>query len=319
MPHPLIDALGQLPTPLAVAASGGADSSALLAACAQAHPGRVSAIHINHGLQAAAADFEACVRAQCGQLGVPLVVGRVDARHKAGESPENAARIARWEAICHIVHNPPNLFAIECVAVAQHADDQLETVLLALSRGAGLPGLSAMPARFERGNPKVAFARPWLAHTQAKIAAWFATQNLGHVQDPSNADERFTRNLIRARVSPAVLVAFPHARAAFARSAAHAAQAQLLLDEVAALDLTSVGSPPKLAALQSLSEPRLANVLRYWLKTVHGTQASSAQLLQLQVQIKAATTRGHGIDIKVGAGVVRRSPPKGPVIDWYNP
>src|SRR4051794_35910942 len=87
------------PLPLAVALSGGADSTALLAACARRWPGNVSAIHINHGLQSAAADFERHAQALCARLDVPIQVSRVQARHASGQSPEDAARIARYEAI----------------------------------------------------------------------------------------------------------------------------------------------------------------------------------------------------------------------------
>src|SRR5690606_5374093 len=114
----------------------------------------------------------------------------------------------------------------------QHADDQAETVLLALSRGAGLPGLSAMPEVFERHG--VRFGRPWLGVPAHALRGWMLGGDRRFVDDPSNGDERFTRNRIRAQLMPAWARAFPAYRAALARSAAHAAQAQRLLDELAA-------------------------------------------------------------------------------------
>ena len=123
--------------PLAVAYSGGADSTALLVACARRWPGRVVATHINHGLQSAATDFEQHCAATCTALGVALHRERVDARHASGESPEDAARRARYDAL----HRVAVRESFAAVALAQHADDQVESVLLALSRGAGrLPG-----------------------------------------------------------------------------------------------------------------------------------------------------------------------------------
>ena len=146
--------------PLAVAFSGGADSTALLLACAQRWPGQVHAWHIHHGLQAAADDFERhCVRL-CQRLGVPLQVRRVDAQAAAGDSPEDAARRARYKAFDALALTQQAQAAIKTVVIAQHADDQAETVLLALSRGAGLAGLAAMSRRWQRGD--VVFWRPLL-------------------------------------------------------------------------------------------------------------------------------------------------------------
>ncbi|MBP7966537.1 MAG: tRNA lysidine(34) synthetase TilS, partial [Burkholderiaceae bacterium] len=136
--------------PLAVALSGGADSTALLLACAEKWPGQVRAMHVHHGLQAAADGFQLHCETLCARLGVPLAVRRVDARHGRGASPEDAARQARYEAFEAIPSVEWTDVAIENIAIAQHADDQVETILLALSRGAGLPGLSAMPACWQR-------------------------------------------------------------------------------------------------------------------------------------------------------------------------
>ena len=172
--------------PLGVALSGGADSTALLHACAARWPGQVHALHVHHGLQVAADGFEAHCRALCERLDVPLRVARVDARHTAGESPEDAARRHRYEAlrtlaegegVVAVVERSPDSGsgsdsgqggsrdgkeggnsvtevqpALASIALAQHADDQVETVLLALSRGAGVAGLAAMPTFWRRGG-----------------------------------------------------------------------------------------------------------------------------------------------------------------------
>ena len=130
--------------PFAVALSGGADSTALLLACAALWPTQVKAVHIHHGLQSAADLFASHCERLCEQLQVPLAIERIDARHAPGESPEEAARRGRYQAIADVLKNHWGGNVRE-VALAQHADDQVETLLLALSRGAGLPGLSAMP------------------------------------------------------------------------------------------------------------------------------------------------------------------------------
>jgi tRNA(Ile)-lysidine synthase len=298
--------------PLAVAYSGGADSTALLLACAERWPGQVSAIHIHHGLQTAADGFELHCREVCARLGVPLQVQRVDARPAPGQSPEEAARSARYNALrqCAEAHDPP----IRHIALAQHADDQVETLLLALSRGAGLPGLSAMPMRWERDG--ICYYRPLLEVSGADLRLGLRERGASWIEDPTNADEQYTRNRIRARLLPALEETFPQFRDTFARSAAHAAQAQRLLDELAAEDLARVGVPPQILALQGLSRERQANVLRAWLRGSHVTAPSTAQLQELLDQVGACTTRGHRIHLKVGSGFVQR---QGPVLTWYNP
>jgi tRNA(Ile)-lysidine synthase len=136
------------------------------------------------------------------------------------------------------------------------------------------------------------------------------------VEDPTNTDESLTRNRIRAKLLPALDAALPQFRDTFARSSAHAAQAQLLLNEVAEADLENVGTPPNIKQLQQLSDARMGNALRFWLKKNYQTTPSTAQLSQLIDQIKVCTTRGHKMHIKVGRGFIER---KEACIDWYNP
>jgi tRNA(Ile)-lysidine synthase len=298
--------------PLAVAYSGGPDSTALLLACADKWPAQVVAIHVHHGVQTAADSFEHHCQQACARLGVPLSVIRVDGRHASGQSPEDAARRARYQAFDDLAVDPAAPF--RSLAIAQHADDQIETMLLALSRGAGLPGLSAMPEQWVRGD--VTYYRPLLGVPASDIRTWLESRGADWVLDPSNANEQFTRNRIRARLLPALQASFPQFRRTFARSAAHAAQAQVVLQEVAAQDLERVGSPPRIAALQQLSQARQANLLRHWLKTKHAAMPSTAQLTELLHQIACCTTRGHQIRIKVGSGFVQR---RSAELHWYNP
>jgi tRNA(Ile)-lysidine synthase len=317
-----------LTPPLAVAYSGGADSTALLLMCVEQFPGQVQAIHIHHGLQAAADDFAAHCTAFCSTLNVPLHVVHVQARNAVGDSPEDAARRARYTALSAQVLELNKALvpvgrtqeAIKTIVIAQHADDQVETLLLALSRGAGLPGLSAMPAHWQRDG--VEFARPLLDVPAAEIRAWLAVRGLaarhpgsagfassvghGWIEDPTNTDTQFTRNRIRQVLLPALQQTFPQFRETFARSARHAAQAQKILAQAAMEDGAKVGNPPRIVALQSLSPERQANALRYWLKTTHQVSPSAAQLDELQSQIAACTNRGKHIRIKVASGFVER-------------
>ncbi len=331
-----------LPSPFIVAYSGGADSTALLLMAQEAAPGRVSAVHVHHGLQAAADDFAAHAQAFCAQLGVPITVLRVNAAAAAGQSPEDAARRARYAAIVeHVSELNTSIFkenrqfartdaardATELIAIpsrvllAQHADDQVETLLLALSRGAGVDGLAGMAAQFERSG--VQWARPFLTPEyfmgSQQIRAWLTERgysarepgsvNLGKgwVEDPTNQSMDFTRNRIRAQLLPALAQVFPQYRETFARSARNMGQASELLTR-AAIDLVAtVGMPPQIKALKALARVVQANYLRHWLKTQHHTVASEAQLNELLGQIAACTTRGHQIHIKVAQGYVMRA------------
>jgi tRNA(Ile)-lysidine synthase len=291
----------------------------------QRYPGQVQAIHIHHGLQAAADDFSAHCKAFCSQLDVPLHVMHVNAAAATGQSPEDAARRARYAALSAKVLelnkalpvNNAARNAIENVAIAQHADDQIETLLLALSRGAGLPGLSGMPACWQRDG--VRFVRPLLGMASLQIRAWLAGEGLtarhpgspnvglGWVEDPTNLDTQFTRNRIRHELIPALEKAFPQFRHTFSRSAAHAAQAQSILEQVAVEDMANTGHPPKILALQVLTPERMGNVLRHWLKSSHQVSPSTAQLAELQSQIAHCTDKGKQLHIKVASGYVERN------------
>ena len=242
----------------------------------------------------------------------------VDASKQVGQSPEDAARQARYMAFRDLAPVESTHTAIKSIAIAQHADDQVETLLLALSRGAGLAGLSAMSAHWQRDG--LDYYRPLLAVSASDIRAWLALRGVPFVEDPTNQDEQFTRNRIRARLMPALRTAFPQFLDTFARSASHAAQGQQVLNEVAAQDLNAVchsaDSLPRIKVLQVLSRARQANALRYWLKSSQQVIPSTAQLSELLDQVADCTTRGHHIYIKVGQGFVKRS---GDVLAWYNP
>ncbi len=316
-----IEVLGINPTlPIAVAFSGGADSTALLLACIEqlalnpqptgvGNESPLKAIHIHHGLQVAADAFaEHCSRF-CERYGVPLHIEYIKASHKLGESPEEAARLARYKAIAGVLSSEWGA-KIHSVLLGQHADDQVETLLLALSRGAGLPGLSSMAPSFKRLG--VTYYRPFLDVSSEDIKGWLRSKGQEWIEDPSNQDTQFTRNKIRADVIPAIYKAFPSFRQTAARSARHAAQAQVLLNELAEEDLNQVGDPPKIKLLQSLSEHRCANVLRFWFSGL-GATPSNTQLQELISQITNCKTRGHKIDLKLGLGFVIR---QGDVLGW---
>ncbi len=171
-----------------------------------------------------------------------------------------------------------------------------------------------MPATWVRRG--ITYHRPLLRVRASDIRAWVSSQGAAIIEDPTNVDEQYTRNRIRARLLPALEATFPQFRDTFARSVAHVVQAQQLLLDIAVQDLASLGAPPLIASVQQLSRPRQANVLRHWLSTSSDTVPSTAQLEELLDQIADCTTRGHQIGIKIGIGVVQR---RGAELHWYNP
>jgi tRNA(Ile)-lysidine synthase len=285
---------------VAVALSGGADSTALLLAAQGAYPGRVRAIHVNHQIQSAATAFEQQCQQMCAQRGIPLHVVRINVERGPRQSLEAQARVARYRALAQAAQEQ----GIATILLAQHAQDQLETVLIALSRGAGLPGLSGMAPTFKRHG--VQFVRPILHVNDADLRQWLDDEGVGYIHDPSNDDQQFIRNRIRHQVSPALAAALPQMAAAAARSAQHIAQAQRLLNDLAAIDSQHTGIPPQIKPLQTLPAERQSNVLRWWLAQTPDATPSSAQLSALMSQVSACTTRGHRIHLKVGSGHVVR-------------
>jgi tRNA(Ile)-lysidine synthase len=296
--HPL--PVTALHHPWAVAYSGGADSTALLLAAHTLWPGRVQAFHVHHGLQAAADSFVAHAGQICTALGVPLHVDRVQAVNSPGQSPEDAARQARYAALARMAH----AHGAACVLLGQHAQDQMETVLLALTRGGGVAGLAGMPEEMNRHG--VRFGRPLLQTDGRVLREQLDARGVPYLNDPTNVDERYTRNRIRARVLPPLLEAFPTSLETFARSARLAAQASRVLQDVAWQDLQTVGAPPVIRRLQALSRERQANALRHWLQEGWQAVPSEAQLNELLDQVAACTTRGHRLRLKVAAGYVVR-------------
>lgn len=308
MARPLVDWLLRWsearPTPsqpLAVAFSGGLDSTALLHVSHALFPGAVVALHVNHGLQPAAPDFEDHCAHVCADLGIPLLKQSVAISLQRGDSVEERARECRYQALAELAQR----VNARAVWLAQHADDQVETFLLALSRGSGVAGLAGMGEHAI--VRRVVFGRPWLSIRQDSLRDRVTECQWPYLDDPTNVDIRFTRNHIRHNVLPGLSGAFPSMKKAIMRSARHCAQASELLNDLAQQDMVQLGWPPRLDALQALSPARQANALRCWLVSEAGRAPSTAQLDELRKQLTAATTRGHRICIKVADGTVVRS------------
>jgi len=252
-----------------IAFSGGLDSPVLLHLLASLANTEtlppLSAVHVHHGLQAAADAWPAHCQSICDNLGVPLSVKRVQVQ--PGASLERAAREARYRAFAEVTG------AGEVVLTGQHRDDQAETLLFRLLRGAGVRGLAAMPA--QRPLAGGYLVRPLLDVSREALEVYAHEHQLKWIEDPSNADSRFSRNYLRHRVLPALTERWPQAVTGLARTAEHLGEAQGLLDELALLDLQAaskasafpwLGLPSlALAPLCELSDARQRNALRHWL------------------------------------------------------
>lgn len=249
--------------------SGGLDSTVLLHLLAELAKCEslpaIKAIHVHHGLQAVAESWPEHCQQVCQALGVDLKVVAVQV--KPGASLEEAARDARYVAFSE------QLGTNEVLLTGQHRDDQAETVLFRLLRGAGLRGLAGMPVNRALGRGQL--VRPLLGVSRQALELYAATHGLSWVEDPSNSDCHFARNYLRNEILPVFKARWPQADANIVRAAAHLREAQQLLDELAAQDLAAANSAravdwinvPSLAlpALASLSPARQRNALRHWL------------------------------------------------------
>ena len=278
MLNPLQGALREAaPQRVVVAWSGGADSTALLHACLQLQLGApLLALHVNHGLLGVADQMAASCKAQAALWGVPFKALRAVGEPQPGESVEAWARDARYAAIAQVLQ------AGDVVLTAHHQDDQAESVLLALLRGGGLPGLSGLAT--QRSIGPAMLLRPWKSQSRASIRAYAEQHALPVFDDPSNTDSRFTRNWLRHVAMPVLAERCPDAAAALSRSAAHAAEAQGLLDALGREDLAGIDADAGgicLSALSALSAARQRNALRVWLRQRGLPMPSTAVLEQL--------------------------------------
>ena len=256
----MLRAGGAEPTGECVALSGGLDSSVLLAALARVRARPLRAIHVDHGLHPDAALWSAHSVALAARCGVACEVVRVNANAVRGESPEAAARVARYAALAG------RLSPGEALLTAHHGDDQLETVLLQWLRGGGLRAVAGM-------RPVAPFAdgwrvRPLLGFTRIEVEDWARGQGLEWLEDPSNADPRFDRNFLRREVLPVLRSRWPAAARTVGRVAAQAAEALDLEATLAADDLAglTVGDTLLLARLEHLPPSRQRLALRAWLR-----------------------------------------------------
>ena len=275
------------PAPLLVGYSGGLDSHVLLLWLARfvaRHPEfSLQAVHVHHGLNPLADGWALHCQSVCDALGVPLIVERVAVTAARRESLEARAREARYRVLAQ--HLPPGGYLL----TAHHQDDQLETLLLALKRGAGVRGLAAMPHRqpFAQGE----LIRPLLDCSRASLQGWAEAQGLRWIEDDSNQDERFDRNFLRAQILPRLQARWPSFGETACRSATLCAEQEALAEELAEQDRSrcqrSDGSL-SIAAMGSLSIPRRHNLVRGWCRHHTGSVPERGALLRIWPEVVEA-------------------------------
>ncbi len=275
-----------------LAFSGGLDSTALLYLFAQALKNEpqatLTAIHIHHGLQKTADQWVGHCQRICDQWRIPLKVGYVQAHAKLGESPEAAARTARYHAL------EQHMTANSILVTGHHQDDQAETFLLQLLRGAGSKGLSAMA---EWKKLRIGWHyRPLLRYSRQQLTHFAHSQHLKWIEDPSNQSRAFARNALRHDVLPTIAQHWPSFAKTIRRSAGLLADSHALLRQFAQEQLTQAGADANhlpLSVFESHSLPRQTLLLRTWLEHFNQPLPAQAKLTQFLHDLLSAQPDRH--------------------------
>ena len=246
------------------------------------------ALHVHHGLSPNADRWVAFCADECAQRDIALTVEHVHVARSPQKSLEATARAARYAALARA--------NADVIVLAHHADDQAETLLLQLLRGAGPHGLASMPAAHVGPGPTL--LRPLLALPRTVIEAFAKQRRIRWIDDESNADTRVKRNYLRHEIGPRLAAAFPGYPATLVRAAAHHAEAAHLQDELAAIDAITVcgtdaqGKPTidraALIAIATRSPPRARNLLRWFLRSHALAMPSTARLAAMLDQFVGA-------------------------------
>lgn len=282
---------------VAVAASGGRDSTALLHATVRSANGlgiEVWALHVHHGLMPQANHWWRHLESQCrrwARKGLPVHFAGTTLKGspESGDSVEAWARRGRYQALTSMAH----ALDIDLVLLAHHRRDQAETVLLQALRSAGPAGMSGMPQ--DIGRDGIRWVRPWLNQPTTSIDAYVRRHRLSHVDDSSNRDPRFARSRMRLQVWPALAGAFPHAETALLGVARRMQEASAALSELARLDGEGGGIRDGRVDIKvwcSLSAPRRALLLRHWAREWSPIGMPESLLSRLLNELPTART-GH--------------------------
>lgn len=295
---------------LVLGLSGGLDSMALLEVLrrlADALKFRLSCVHVNHNISPNARRWAAFCARRCKLRGIALALHEVDVAPYRAEGLEAAARRARYQVFA-------GLEQADFIVLAQHQDDQAETLLLQLLRGAGVKGGAAMP--LIRGQARggecqgakfPAILRPMLELSREQIEAYASANKLKWIEDESNADTRYDRNFLRHRVLPVLGQAFPGYRATLARAARHLGEASLILDQLGQADAKRATKAGRLAVaeLRRLGIARTKNLFR-WLLQQQGAALPEADHLQEGLRQLFEARDDAAVRIGLGASELRR-------------
>jgi tRNA(Ile)-lysidine synthase len=301
----LVNAINEHPEmPLVIAYSGGVDSQVLLHAISSLYHSNIisnpiTVCHVNHGLSANATDWESFAKQECSKLNLTLDISRVNVQEKAQASLEALARDARYR-VFHSIYTKPSI-----IITGHHSDDQTETFLLALKRGSGMKGLSAMASQAK--HAKDWLIRPLLGITRKEIVSYAAEFGLSWVEDESNTDTRFDRNFIRNDIMPLLVNRWPSINNTINRSSDHCREGKLLLDELASEDLVNCENETHsllVLPLIKLSQARFNNLIRYFLTRNNCLMPSTEQLAQLHQQLNANDDKNPAV--KLGEYYFRR-------------
>jgi tRNA(Ile)-lysidine synthase len=288
-----------------VAYSGGVDSHVLLHLLAtrlSEHCQAIHAIHIDHGLQSQSKQWTQHCADIAAELNVDFIAVEVVVNNIDSLGMEAAAREARYQALeQYLTEN-------DILLTAQHQDDQAETLLLQLFRGAGPKGLSAMADEFQLGDVKV--LRPLIAESQHDILAYAQQHQLSWIDDPSNSETRWNRNYVRHTLWPTIVKRWPSAAKTLSRSAQHCAEASELLDDLAQQDLVDLDCSQSsdclpIRGLLTLTAARRNNLLRFYLNLKQLPMPSTVNLQRVYDEVCLA--KQDSVPLVSWAGVeVRR-------------
>lgn len=292
--------------PMVIAYSGGVDSQVLLHAISLLKQqnelsGKIKAIHVNHGLSDNANDWQNFALKQCVNFSIECQIQAVIVEDEAQLSLEAQARDARYQALAQ------NSASNALILTGHHQDDQAETFLLALKRGSGLKGLSAMGEQLTFADKQQLLIRPLLNISRNEIVNYAKANHLDWVEDESNNDINFDRNFLRRDILPLLKQRWPSIEQTISRSAHHCAEGQILLDEMAQQDLQQCQINEQelsLSFLLSLSSARFNNVFRYFLHQHQVLMPSQSQLNEIKCQLQANNDKSP--TVQLGEHCLRR-------------
>lgn len=278
-----------------VAWSGGLDSSVLLYACIAAGL-RVQAVHVNHGLQAAASQFEQHCLNVADTLTVPLQVCRLEGLPREG-SVETFAREARYKAIFSWMQS----CSFEHLVLAHHRLDQAETILMQLLRGSGFRGVAGMAAEGPPGvqinssDSSIRLHRPLLSFSKSDLLEYAKAHSIQFVEDPTNEDDSIRRNWLRNQIIPELLDKYPQTEQSLLKLGQFMAEYHLVLENLAADLFGKVCESEEkldLGKWSGLQSESRREVLRYWLGK-SGVRCGREKLIELERQLAEANSGGY--------------------------